>query len=310
MATIEDGTSVQSGAAMARTARRGGVAVGRRGWRERLRSLGLHVLVGGVGVLFAFPVVWMVLASTRSDAEIFRFPPSIIPQHWALSNYADAVSYVPYALYTYNTTLIAGFNVVGTLISCSLAAYAFSRVQWRGRGVIFVLVLSTMLLPYPVTVIPLYVVFKTLGLLGGFAPLIVPAWFGVGSAGGAFFIFLLRQFFLTIPHELDEAARIDGASHLSIFLRVIIPLSRPALAVVALLTFLNSWTDFFGPLIYLSDSSTYTLSLGLLQFKGLHQFHWSQMMAASVLFILPVVVLFLAAQRTFIQGISMTGLKG
>lgn len=291
-----DATLVQS-YALARAAR--------HKWQNRLRSVGLHVLVGGVGFLFAFPVLWMVLSSTQTDAEIFQFPPAIIPKHWALSNYAQAVSYVPYVLYTYNTLVIATLSVVGTLISCSLSAYAFARVQWRGRSVVFLLVLSTMLLPYPVTVIPLYVVFKTLGLVGTFAPLFLPAFFG-----NAFFIFLLRQFFLTIPHELDEAARIDGASHLQIFYRIIIPLSRPALAVVALLTFLNSWTDFFGPLIYLTDSSMYTLSLGLLEFKGLHQFHWSQMMAASVLFILPVVVLFLLTQRTFIQGITMTGLKG
>jgi multiple sugar transport system permease protein len=178
-------------------------------------------------------------------------------------------------------------------------------VQWHGRGLVFLLVLSTMLLPYPVTLIPLYVIFKTLGLVGTFAPLIVPAFFG-----NAFFIFLLRQFFLTIPREMDEAARIDGASHLAIFWRVILPLSRPALAVVALLTFLNNWTDLFGPTIYLTDTSLYTLSLGLLQFKGLHTFHWGNLMAASVLFILPIVVLFVATQRTFIQGISMTGLKG
>jgi multiple sugar transport system permease protein len=256
-------------------------------------------------MLFAFPVLWMVLTSTRSDAEIFRFPPAIIPRHWALSNYGAAVGYIPYLLYTYNTALIAALNVVGTLISCSLSAYAFARVEWKGRGLVFLLVLSTMLLPYPVTIIPLYIVFKTLGLIGTFAPLFVPAFFG-----NAFFIFLLRQFFMTIPHEMDEAARIDGASHLAIFSRIILPLSRPALAVVALLTFLNSWTDFFGPLIYLSDSSMYTLSLGLLQFRAVHQFHWSLMMAASVLFIVPVIALFLVTQRTFIQGITMTGLKG
>ena len=162
-----------------------------------------------------------------------------------------------------------------------------------------------MLLPYPVTLIPLYVIFKTLGWVGTFAPLIVPAFFG-----NAFYIFLLRQFFLTIPHEMDEAARIDGASHLAIFYRIILPLSRPALAVVALLTFLGSWTDFFGPLIYLNDPSTYTLSLGLLQYQSLHAIHWGQLMAASVFFILPIIVLFLITQKTFIQGITMTGLKG
>jgi multiple sugar transport system permease protein len=281
-----------------------------RTWRKGSSTIAKHILVGGVGLLFAFPVLWMVMISVRTDAEIFEFPPRLFPRHWAFSNYSDAFNYVPYLLYTYNTFVICLLNVVGTLFSCTLAAYAFSRVRWRGRGALFLLVLSTMLLPYPVTIIPLYVIFKNLGLLGTFAPLIVPSWFGVGSAGGAFFIFLLRQFFMTLPHELDESARIDGANHLTIFLRVILPLSRPGLAVVALLTFLNCWTDFFGPSIYLTDTNLYTLSLGLQEFRGLHTFHWSSLMAASVLFILPVVVLFVAAQRTFIQGISMTGLKG
>jgi multiple sugar transport system permease protein len=272
------------------------------------------VLVGGVGLIFVFPVIWMVLASTRTDAEIFQWPPVIIPHHWTWSNYGDAFSYgnagctlltCNFARYTRNTVIIAGLNVLGTILSCSLSAYAFSRVNWRGRGFVFLIVLSTMLLPYPVTLIPLYIIFKNLGLVGTFGPLIVPAFFG-----NAFFIFLLRQFFMTIPRELDEAAFIDGAGHLGIFMRVILPLSRPALAVVALLTFLNNWTDLFGPMIYLTDTSQFTLSLGLQEFRGAHTFHWSLLMAASVLFILPIVILFVVAQRTFIQGITMTGLKG
>jgi multiple sugar transport system permease protein len=263
------------------------------------------MLVGGVGLLFVFPVVWMVLNSVRTDAEIFEFPPRLIPHHWAFYNYVDAFNYIPYLRYTYNTFVICFLNVVGTLFSCTLAAYGLARVQWHGRSAMLLLALSTMLLPYPVTLIPLYVIFKDLGMLGTFAPLIVPSFFG-----SAFFIFLLRQFFMSLPRELDESARIDGANHLIIFLRIILPLSRPALAVVSLLTFLNNWTDFFGPSIYLTDTNLYTLSLGLQEFRGLHTFHWSNLMAASVLFIVPVVILFAVAQRTFIQGISMTGLKG
>jgi multiple sugar transport system permease protein len=247
----------------------------------------------------------MLLASTRTDADMFHFPPLIWPHRWAFSNYIDAFNFMPFLQYTWNTFVIASSNVAGTLLSCSLAAYAFSRVHWRGRGVVFALVLSTMLLPFPVTVIPLYVIFNHLGLIGTFAPLILPSFFG-----NAFFIFLLRQFFMTLPRELDEAARIDGASHLIIFLRIILPLARPALAVVALLTFLNNWTDFLGPKIYLQDASMYTLSQGMTYYVGQHEFHWSLLMAASVLFILPIVLVFLIAQKAFIQGISMTGLKG
>lgn len=295
-------------------------AARRHPWRQVLQTIGKHLLVGGVGLVFVFPVIWMFLASTRTDAEIFQWPPEIIPHHWTWSNYSDAFSFgnpgctlltCNFARYTRNTVIIAGFNVIGTLISCSLSAYAFARVNWRGRGFVFLIVLSTMLLPYPVTLIPVYIIFKNLNMIGtsgilfGYGPLIVPAFFG-----NAFFIFLLRQFFMTIPRELDEAALIDGAGHLGIFTRVILPLSRPALAVVALLTFLNNWTDLFGPMIYLNDTSLYTLSLGLQEFRGAHTFHWSLLMAASVLFILPIVILFVIAQRTFIQGITMTGLKG
>jgi multiple sugar transport system permease protein len=281
------------------------LAARKRQLRANLKGIGLHLLVGGVGLCYFFPVFWMLLASTRTDADMFHFPPLIIPHRWAFSNYVDAFNFMPFLQYTWNTTLIAGSNVVGTVLSCSLAAYAFSRVRWHGRGLVFALVLSTMLLPFPVTVIPLYVTFNRLGLIGTFAPLILPSFFG-----NAFFIFLLRQFFLTLPRELDEAARIDGAGHLTIFVRVILPLARPALAVVALLTFLNNWTDFLGPKIYLQDTSMYTLSQGMTYFVGQHEFRWSLLMAASVLFILPIVVVFVAAQRALIQGISMTGLKG
>jgi multiple sugar transport system permease protein len=274
-------------------------------WRARLRGIGLHILVGSVGLCYFFPVFWMLLSSVHTEADLFQFPPVIIPQHWAFNNYIDAFNFMPFLQYTWNTTVIAVSNVVGTLLSCSLAAYAFSRVRWHGRGFVFALVLSTMLLPFPVTVIPLYVIFHTLGLIGTFGPLIIPSFFG-----NAFSIFLLRQFFLTLPTELDEAARIDGAGHLIIFLRIILPLGRPALAVVGLLTFLNTWTDFLGPKIYLTDASMYTLSLGMAAFTGQHEFRWSLLMAASVLFVLPIVVVFLVAQKSLIQGISMTGLKG
>jgi multiple sugar transport system permease protein len=284
-------------------------AVQRSQRRAQLQGLGLHLVVGGVGLCFFFPAFWMLLSSVRPEADLFQFPPVINLHRLAFSNYVDAFNFMPFLQYTWNTTVITVSNVVGTLLSCSLAAYAFSRVRWHGRGVAFALVLSTMLLPFPVTVVPLYVIFHTLGLIGTFAPLIVPSFFA-NAASSAFFIFLLRQFFLTLPTELDEAARIDGAGHLTIFLRIIVPLGRPALAVVGLLTFLNTWTDFLGPKIYLQDSSMYTLSLGMVAFTGQHEFRWSLLMAASVLFVLPIVVVFLVAQKALIQGISMTGLKG
>jgi multiple sugar transport system permease protein len=273
--------------------------------RRRLGQALSHLLVGGVGLLFVFPFVWMVLSSFKSTQEIMDIPPTVLPQHWVFGNYDQAVTAIPFLRYTWNTLFISGGCVVGTVLSCSLVAFSFSRVRWRGREILFVLVLSTMLLPSEITLIPLYIVFKTLGWVGTYAPLMVPSFFG-----SAFFIFLLRQFFRTIPPELDEAARIDGAGYLTIFIRIILPLARPALAVVVVLTFLQKWTDFLGPLIYLNDPNTYTLSLGLQLFQSAHATAWGPLMAASTLFMLPVIVLFALAQKTFISGITMGGLKG
>lgn len=270
-----------------------------------LRALAAHLLVGAVGLLFLFPLTWMVLTSFKMSGEIMSLPPSFLPRIWYLRNYSLAVTYIPFFHYTLNTLFIAAVNVVGTLLSCSLVAFSFSRIRWHGRDALFVLVLSTMLLPSPVTLVPLYIVFKTLGWVNTYAPLTVPAFFG-----GAFYIFLLRQFFRTIPMELDEAARIDGAGYARIFVFIVLPLSRPALAVVVILTFLDKWTDFLHPFIYLNDPSMYTLSLGLQQFVATHSTYWGPLMAASVLFMIPVVVLFALAQRSFIGGITMGGLKG
>ena len=274
----------------------------RRRWVSQALA---HLLVGGVGLLFVFPFVWMVLCSFKSTREIMDIPPTVLPQQWVFGNYHEAVTAIPFFRYTLNTVLISGGCVAGTVFSCSLVAFSFSRVRWRGREALFVLVLSTMLLPSEVTLIPLYIVFKTLGWVGTYAPLMVPSLFG-----SAFYIFLLRQFFRTIPPELDEAARIDGAGYLTIFVRIVLPLARPALAVVVVLTFLQKWTDFLGPLIYLNDPDTYTLSLGLQQFQSAHSTEWGPLMAASTLFMLPVIVLFALAQKTFISGITLGGLKG
>ena len=280
----------------------------RPAWHSKLRWPRLlvpHLLVGGVGVLFAFPFAWMILTSFKTDREILAVPPTFLPRLWTFDNYHQAVIYIPFLRYAWNTLVISGGCVVGTVISCSLVAFSFTRVRWHGRDALFLLVLSTMLLPSEITLIPLYIVFKTLGWVGTLAPLIVPSFFG-----SAFFIFLLRQFFKTIPLELDEAARIDGAGYLTIFARIVLPLARPALAVVVLLTFLQKWTDFLSPLIYLNDPNSYTLSLGLQQFQSSHNTQWGPLMAAATLFMLPVILLFMLAQKSFISGIALGGLKG
>ncbi len=247
----------------------------------------------------------MVLSSLKTADETFH-KQTFLPQLWDFSNYPNALSTIPYLRYTLNTIILAVANVAGTLLSCTPPAYALARLRWPSRDIFFVIALSTMLLPYPVTIIPIYVIFSNLGLVDTFWPLIIPAF-----CGNAFYIFLLRQFFRGIPAELNDAGVMDGASEFRIFLSIVLPLSGPVIAVVSLLTFLATWTDFFGPLIYLQgNSDLWTLSLGLRDFQSAHFISWGPLMAASVMFMLPVILLFLVAQRTFVQGIALTGIKG
>lgn len=248
----------------------------------------------------------MLSTALKTDQEVLRYPPTWIPDHWMWSNFPDAFRFVPFATYLRNSLIVAILSVIGVTISSALPAYAFARLEWPGREVLFVLVLSTIMLPFQVTMIPLYVIFNQMGWINTLYPLFVPAFFG-----NAFFIFLLRQFFRGIPKELSDAAFIDGAGDFRILWSVILPLSKPVLMVVALFQFLNSWNDFLVPLIYLNDTKWFTISLGLAQMQsayGLSRF--SLIMAATSLFTVPVIVLFFFAQRTFIEGITFTGLKG
>ena len=239
--------------------------------------------------------------------QIFVFPPQLIPNPPQWRNFVDGwTRYVPFTLYLRNTLIITGNNIVGNLFSCCLAAYGFARLRARGKDVLFLLVLGTMMLPFWVTLIPQYVLFSRLHWTNTFLPLMVPAWFG-----WPFFIFLLRQFFMTIPRDLDAAARIDGCSTWGILWRVILPLSKPALATVAVFAFIGNWNNFLSPLIYLRDQDKYTLAIGLQRFQGVHgnmQYH--HMMAVSTLIVLPILVVYFLAQRLFVRGIVMTGMKG
>lgn len=270
-----------------------------------LRTTLLYVLVGLLALLFALPFLWLVSGSLKTDRQIFTLPPIWIPNPVTWENYPNSLQFIPYFLYLRNTLVICIGTVVGSLLSCTLAAYGFARIRWPGRDVIFMVVISTLMLPYAVIMVPLFIVFKQLGWIGTYLPLILPAFFG-----SPFFIFLLRQFFLTIPLELSDAARIDGANEVQILLRIILPLSSPALAMVALFQFMNTWGDYLGPLIYLSRQDMYTVALGLTLFLDQHAQEWALLMAASTLTLLPVIVLFFFTQRTFIEGISLTGIKG
>lgn len=267
-----------------------------------------YVLLTVGGVVMLLPFAWLVSSSLKSPQDIFVVPPQWIPDSPQWRNYSDVLSKLPFLQYLRNTLIITVLAVTGQVITSAMAAFAFARLRWPLREQIFALLLATMMLPYAVTLIPTFILFKKLGWIDTFLPLIVPYWFG----GGPFFIFLLRQFFRTIPMDLDEAARIDGASSWAIFTRIILPLSKPALAVVTVFSFLHHWNDFFGPLVYLQSSDKRTLALGLLAMQGLE---WGRdathlIMAVSVIMIAPIVVLFFLAQRTFIQGIVLTGIKG
>ena len=269
-------------------------------------SLIVHAILLIGAIAFLFPLFWMLSTSLKPLAETAQIPPKWIPSKFLWSNYAEATSAIPFWLYAKNTLIVCVLSVVGMVTSSALVAYGFSRIRWRGRDFVFICVLATMVIPFPVIMVPLFVVFSKLGWIGSLRPLWVPTFMA-----SAFNIFLLRQFFRTIPMELSEAARIDGCSELGILLRIILPLSKPALLVVALFQFIASWNDFLGPLIYLTREETFTLALGLQFFHSQHGgTQWNYMMAASALVVLPVVVLYFFAQRSFIEGISLTGVKG
>lgn len=259
-----------------------------------------------ISAMFLLPFVWMVRSSLMDMSKIFVMPPIWIPNPVRFKNYYEAFTVLPFGKYFLNTTTILLLSMVGTLVTSAMAAYSFSRVRWKGRDMVFKILMTSMMLPGAVTLIPTFIGWKTLGFYNTFVPLIVPAYLG----GGMFNIFLLRQFYLTIPLELDEAAYVDGASNFRIFLQIVVPLSRSALIVVAVFAFMFYWNDFFGPLIYLEDSSKYTLALGLQQFQGSYTNQWHLLMAASTVVILPAIIVFLLGQKYFIEGIALTGLKG
>jgi len=260
------------------------------------------------------PFLWMISTSLKSDEHVSDYPPQWIPIPTVLSNYKTAIrtSGVDFPLWYRNTLIIASLSVIGTTISSAIAAYGFAKIRFRGRGLLFGLMLATMMIPFPTIMIPQFNIFEWLGThtgtrwIGTFRPLWFPWWFG-----SAFNIFLLRQFFLTIPDELSEAARIDGCTEWGIFWRIIVPLSRSALIVVALFTFMFVWRDFLAPRVYLQHPAQYTLTLGLQAFQAQNgNTPWNLLMAASVMVIAPLIVLFFLAQKTFIEGIATTGLKG
>lgn len=275
-----------------------------------LRRIGLYTLLIVLSIIFMFPFFWTVSSSLKEPFELMTFPPTWLPETPQWQNYARVIEKVPFIRWAWNTTFVVAISTLGSVLSASIVAYSFARFNYPGRDTIFIITLATMMLPAQVTLIPQFVLFNELGWINTLLPLWVPYLFG----GGAFSIFLLRQFIRTLPRELDEAAFIDGASYWRIFVSVLVPLMKPALATVAVISFIAHWNDFVNPLIYLNSPEKFTLALGLNYFKsvpessGLPLEHL--LMAASVMVIIPVLLLFFAAQRYFVEGIALSGIKG
>ena len=275
-----------------------------------LQPLLLHAVLIALATLMVLPLVWTASTSLKSPGDAYAFPPEWLPSwpfYW--ENYTRGFSQLPFGVFYRNTVFLTVAATVGATVSSALVGYAFARYRAPGSNVVFTILLATMMIPFQVTMIPQFILFKNLGWVNTFLPLIVPYWLG----GGAFYIFLLRQFLRTIPTDFDNAARIDGANDLQIFRHVVLPLAKPALATVAIFNFVHHWNDFLGPLIYLTDDALYTVSLGLRYMQASGQSGISDvttLMAMSLVATLPTIVLFFFAQKQFIQGIVTTGLKG
>ncbi len=272
--------------------------------RTTLRHTLIHLfLLSGVVIMF-IPLAWTLSTSLKSPGEVYIFPPTWIPKHILWSNYLKAVTAIPFFLYLWNTTYITLVSIIGKVISITLVAFAFARLRWWGRNTVFLIMLSTMMLPPHITLIPQFILFKYWNWIDTFWPLIVPTFFG-----GPWLTFLVRQYFMTLPRELDDAARIDGCSSFGVYSRIIMPMAKPAILIVIIYVFNGTWNEFLLPLIFLQSSDKFTLALGLRMFQGEASVSWNLLMAASLLTMLPVIILFFFSQRHFIQGIVFTGVK-
>jgi len=273
--------------------------------RKQLGRVLLHLVMILLGLTFLIPLAWVASTSLKTSGEVFITPIEWIPKNPRWDNYAEVFNRLPFAQFILNSFYVTLMGTIGSVLSATMVAFGLSRLRWPGRDFLFTILLATLMLPGVVTLIPVFIIFKTINWIGTYLPLWVPAWFGF-----AFYIFLMRQFMLTLPLELDEAARMDGASNFRILLQVIAPLCGPAIATVTIFSFLFHYNDFLGPLIYVSSNEMFTLPLGLLWFQGRFGNFWHLVMAASMITITPVIVLFFAAQRYFVQGNQFTGLAG
>jgi ABC-type glycerol-3-phosphate transport system permease component len=277
------------------------------GMRNRgiLHTVIVYALLIAGSIVFLLPFMWMVATSLKQSQDVFTYPPSFLPNSFEWQNYIAGWTILPFNTFLVNSLIVTFANVIGNLISCSLVAFGFARLRARGRDMLFLALLATLMIPREVTIVPRFLLFSELGLVNTLWPLILPAWFGY-----AFFIFLLRQFFMSIPHDLDDAARIDGASTLQILVQVILPLSGPALATVAIFAFIGNWSNLLDPLIYLRSTELYTLALGLNLFRGQNFTQFNLLMAVSIITLIPVLTVFFLSQKLFVRGVTLTGMGG
>ncbi len=265
-----------------------------------------HIILILGSLIFVFPLYWLVTTSFKLDEFIFVTPPQMIPNPFVIENYAKMFHYFDFFLYLFNSLILVALNLAGVLITAPMVAFSFSRIEWKGRNICFALMLATIMLPSQVTMIPLYITYSNLGFVNTFVPLYIGSFLG----GGAFNIFLIRQFLMTIPKNLEDSAKIDGANIFTIYVRIILPLITPALTTVSIFVFMGSWNDFMGPLIYLNDQDLFPLSIGLQLFnQQLGATEYGMLFAATTLMVIPVMVFFFLGQRKFIEGIVLTGMK-
>ncbi|MBS4202377.1 carbohydrate ABC transporter permease [Bacillus sp. FJAT-49732] len=259
----------------------------------------VYVLLILSSLYFIFPFIWVLLTALKSDAEVFSFPPKIFPKVPQFHNFVDAWKSQPFGIYLKNSLIVTILTTFGQLLSCSLVAYGFSRFDFKFKNILFIILLSTMMIPWDVTMIPLYMQFNLFGWINTLKPLIVPSFFG-----SAYFIFLLRQFLMNIPKDLESAARIDGANEFQIYYKIFLPIMKAPLILIAVLNILTVWNDYLGPLIYLQDQSKYTLALGLAAFKGVHDLQILPIMSITLIMIIPPVLVFFFAQKYIVEGVD------
>lgn len=259
----------------------------------------IYLLLSLVALYFLAPFIYMFFTSFKTEAEAIAYPPKLLPGKWLLENFKNAWDSQPFGTYLMNSVLVAVLTTLGQVLSCSLVAYGFARFNFKGKNVLFVILLSTMMIPWDVTMIPQYMEFKMFGWINTLKPLIIPAWFG-----SAYYIFLMRQFLMGVPKDFEEAARIDGANAFQIYWKIFMPILKPSLILVGVLNMISVWNDYLGPLIFLQDRSKYTLALGLASFKGVHSTQIIPMLCITVIMIIPPIVIFLIAQKYIVEGTS------